>query len=178
MKLVPINLQNESILIHPLRKMDMEKIHDIQADLFEILSNEENTKYISEKRLTNQNEIVHRIMGVVLGYQKELSYGHFITDKESNRVIGFVDIITPDYAQQNYYLKKYTWMIEYYLNKSFGTRIMRGVIKAICKDLNNQGISPIGAVCDKSNLASIKVLERVGFSRIEAFDYKQDYYEL
>lgn len=49
-KLKPINLDNGVIRIHPLRISDIERENEIIESLFEILSDEENTKFIPEKK--------------------------------------------------------------------------------------------------------------------------------
>lgn len=173
-----INAGNEDLMIHPLRSIDMQRIDEIQADVFEILSDVENTQYISEKRLKTKNEASDLIFGFVLGYQNGLRYAHFITAKKLNKVIGVIDIISPDLARRFYKLDKYEWMIEYYLHKAYwNIGIMSNSVGLICQELKAQGIHKIAAVCNKQNIYSIKVLNNIGFIKKKPFDQNQDYYE-
>lgn len=178
-KLKPINIESDVILIHPLRRMDMARISDIENDIYEILSDNNSTKYIPEKRLSTRKTATDRVFGFVMGYQTSTSYAHFITDKRTQKVIGLIDIISPERAKQSYKIDKYDWMIEYYLHKDYcGQGIMTGIVGAICQRLKGQGINTIAAICDRNNQASIRVLEKVGFRKTKSFDIKQDYFEL
>ena len=72
-----------------------------------------------------------------------------------------------------------TWLIEYFLNKqAWNLGIMTGAIVAIVRNMQAQGINNIGALVDRRNLASIRVLEKAGFTKAKHFDLRQDYYEL
>ncbi len=175
----PINIESDDIIIHPLRTIDMLRIGSIENDIFEILSNDENIEFIPRRRIKDLEDASNKVFGIILGYQKNLSYTHFITNKITNKVIGIIDIISPDYAKKMYSLNKYDWIIEYVLHKDYwGQGIMTGIIAAICQRLRDQGINTIAAVCDKNNISSIRLLEKIGFQKMKPFDINQDYYEL
>lgn len=176
-KLIPISIETYDIIIHPLRLIDMPRLENIEKDLYEILSDFENTLYIPRRRLKDMTDASHKIMGVILSYEKNLQYAHFITNKMTNKIIGLVDIISPEKAKENYKLEEYDWLVEYFLHKDFwGQGIMSGIISAICQKLNEQGIETIAAICDRNNIASIRILEKNGFEKTKPFDFKQDYY--
>jgi len=174
----PIFLDNGVTQIHPLRQMDMERHDDLVNDLFEIYSDKETTRFIPEKRVSNQKEIVDRLFGVTIGYHRKESFTHFITLKEFNKTIGQIDIHSPIRIEQHYDVKG-TWFIEYALNRQlWGHGVMSGAVGAVIQKLKTQGIIKIAAACMPDNLGSICILEKVGFIRTRKFDTKQDLYEL
>jgi RimJ/RimL family protein N-acetyltransferase len=177
-KLNPINLDNGVIQIHPLGGRELMKHAKVVNDLFEILSDDENTKYISEKRVTDKKTISDQLLGITIGYQEQLYYAHFLTLKKLDKIIGMINIITPKRVEDTYLIKN-RWFIEYYLNKQlWGHGIMYGAIKAVIQNMEKQGIINLGALCIPENFVSIRLLEKCGFKKIKKFDAKQDYYEL
>jgi len=178
-KLKPINIESDVISVHPLRNIDILRKESIENDIYQILSDNETTEFIPEKRLKDLKGASEKVFGIILGYQTNLSYGLLVSDKRNNKVIGIINIISPDCAKQTYKIDKYDWMIEYFLHKNYwGQGIMTGIITAICKKLKGQGIETIGAICDRNNNKSIRVLEKIGFQKNKLFDIKQDYYEI
>lgn len=176
--LKPINIENQVIMIHPLRQSDMARISKIENELFEILSDDITTKFIEGGRVSDKKDIEKKVFGFVMGYQTGYSYAHFITDKTTMKVIGLIDIFSPERVKQSYPLDKYDWMIVYYLHKDFWNRgIMTGIVGAVCQNIKDQGINTISAICDRNNQGSIRVLEKVGFTKAKSFDFKQDYFE-
>lgn len=174
----PINLDNGAIKIHPLRDINLENLDRLAIDIFDILGDEENTRYISEKKVKDIKEANERLLGITVGYEEQLGYTHFITLNKINKVIGLIDIHTPKRVAQEYPIKD-KWFIEYYLNKQFwGHGIMTRVIKAVISNLKEQGIHNIAAVCMPENKSSVKILNKCGFQKIRKFDKKQDYFEL
>lgn len=177
--LKPINIESDIIQIHPLRPIDITRIQNIENDIYEILSDNESTEYIPEKRLSNRKAASDRVYSFIVGYQTSSSYAHFITDKRTQKVIGVINIISPERAKQSYKIDKYDWMIEYYLHKDYcGKGIMTGIVGSVCKRLKGQGFNTVAAICDRNNHASIRLLEKVGFHKTKPFDIKQDYFEL
>jgi RimJ/RimL family protein N-acetyltransferase len=179
-KLKPINLDNGVIRIHPLRISDIERENEIIESLFEILSDEENTKFIPEKRANDIKQISMNMLGVTFRYTQELGYTHFISLKESKEVIGQINIITPKGIEfESEYGIKDNWFIEYFLKKKYwGYGIMGGILTAVVLEMKKQGITNVCAVCYRENIASIKTLEKSGFIRVSEFDLKQDLYKL
>src|SRR6185312_6843662 len=102
-----ICIETYDIIIHPLRLIDMPHLENIENDLYEILSNFENTEYIPRRRPENRDDLSNKIMGIILNYEKKLQYAHFITNKVTNKIIGMVDLISPENAKKNYNLDEY-----------------------------------------------------------------------
>ncbi|MDP3915071.1 MAG: GNAT family protein [Bacteroidota bacterium] len=176
--LKPINLDNGVIQIHPLRTSDLFRHNLIVDDLYEIFGDEATLPYNSEKIVKDKNTISTQLLGVTIGYEQQISYTHFLTLKENNKIIGEIIILSPKNVQLAYKIKD-TWIIEYFLNKKYWNKgIMTGVISAIANIMKINKINKIGALVDRNNLSSIRVLEKVGFRKICSFDLKQDYFEI
>ena len=176
---LPITFETQHFLIHPLRQIDMARHDKIMQDVFEILSDEDATEFIPEKRLKTINEAQDLMLGVVLSYQYKRSYTHFITIKDISKVIGVINLISPETIKESYQgLPEYNWMVEYYIHRLAWDRGIMSEILPIFKTLVlAQGINKLGAICKQQNYASIKVLEKSGFSKKYRADYIQDYYE-
>jgi RimJ/RimL family protein N-acetyltransferase len=163
----PINLNNGILEIHPLRNQDIKKGNLLERDIFEILGNEENTEYIPEKRVTSLQQVVNQTMGVVISYSQKLAYMHFLTMKALGKTIGVVNILSPLNAQETYNLQN-VWLIEYFLNKTYwGNGIMTEVVGEVIDNMRQQGIKQIGAFVYQENFASTRLLEKVGFKKID-----------
>lgn len=179
-KLKPINLDNGVILIHPLRTIDIQRHEQIVESLHEILSDEENTEFIPEKRTNDKEQISMNLLGVTIRYSQELGYTHFITLKGNNEIIGQINIISPKGVElESEYGIKDSWFIEYFMNKKvWGHKLMSGILNAVISEMKNQGINNICALCMPENISSIKTLANAGFIKISKFDLKQDLYKL
>lgn len=177
-KLKPIILDNGVIQIHPLRSSDLLKHDMIVNDLFEIFSDGETLTYNKEKIVADKKTVAINLLGVSMGYEQQLRYTHFLTLKEYDKVIGEIIILSPKSVEPSYNIKA-TWIIEYFLNKQFWNKgIMTGVIQVIIEKMQEQNINKIGALVDRDNLSSTRVLDKVRFRKIKEFDLKQDYYEI
>ncbi|MHA8065276.1 GNAT family N-acetyltransferase [Aquirufa sp. ROCK2-A2] len=114
----------------------------------------------------------------VLNYDLKIQFNHFISNIKSKKIIGKIIIwpLVEEYIQFDSTLKN-TWIIEFYLNKKFWNKgIMSGIIPAVARDMQKQGINKIGAVVDKLNFGSIRILEKSGLKRIKQFDDLKDLY--
>jgi RimJ/RimL family protein N-acetyltransferase len=178
--LKPINLDNGATIIHPLRKSDLLRHNEIVDSLYEILSDNENTKFITEKRVKDKDLVAEQLLGVTIKHVEQLGYTHFITLKDNNETLGQINILTPKGIEtQTQYEIRDTWFIEYFLNKkvwNFG--VMSGAIRAIIDNMKDQGITKISALCMPENIGSVKILTKSGFIKTRKFDLKQDLYEL
>ena len=177
-QLIPVNLDNGVIQIHPLRTSDLINHDEIVNDLYEIFGDITSIPYNKEKYVMDKKTIINQIFGITLGYQQQIRYTHLLTLKEINKIIGEIIILSPKSVELEYNMKD-TWLIEYYLNKQlWNNGIMSGVISAIINNMKSQGITNIGAFVNRDNISSIKVLEKSGFNRITQFDLKQDFYKI
>lgn len=175
----PINLNNGTIHIHPYRKADMVRVEQMREDLFEILSDFENTEQIPERRIKSLSDSDKLMLGVTLGYAQQLQWTHFLSlVQHNNKIIGQIDVLSPEKVFAAYKLSN-LWLIEYYLHKQlWGKGIMSSALAALIDNLKEQGIVNIGALCKTNNLSSIKVLTNVGFKFSKKFDNLQNLYLL
>lgn len=173
-----ISLENEKLLIHSFRPEDLAQFDKLTEDIFNILSDEQTLKYIPEKRLHNLQHAELLLQTAVLNYHSGQNYLHFITDKASDKVIGMIDLISPELARKHYYLDHYPFFIEFYLSgPASGCYIMTEILPLLIDELHKQGISKIGAVINRKNIAARKVLENADFQFKAPFDLIQDFYQ-
>jgi RimJ/RimL family protein N-acetyltransferase len=174
----PIYLQNEHLLIHPFGPDDLRRYGKLVEDVFLILSDEQTLKYLPGKRLQDLNQAEGFLQAVILNYHAGRNYLHFITDKSSGRVIGMIDLISPELAREHYDFSSYPHFIEFYLSSPLtGCQVMTKLLPPVIELLLKQGIPRIGAIVHRQNIAAKKVLEKSRFSYTERFDIAQDYYE-
>lgn len=176
--LKPINLDNGVIQIHPLRTSDMMRYTEMVNDLYEIFGDIESLPYNKEKFVEDIETISTQMLGVTIGYEQKIRYTRFLTLKEPNKVIGEIIILSPKSVKEVYNLDN-LWVVEYFLNKQlWNNGIMTGIIPAIISKMKQQGIANVGALVDRENFPSIRVLEKAGFSKSKKFDLKQDLYKV
>jgi len=173
-----INFENEALLVHSFRGEDLARFEKLTQDIFNILSDERTLKYIPEKRLHNLQQAELFLQSSILNYHSRQNYLHFITDKASGKVIGMIDVITPELARKHYCLDYYPFFIEFYLSgAASGCYIMTEILPLLMEELLRQGISKIGAVINRENIAARRVLEKANFEFKAPFDVIQDFYQ-
>ncbi|MEQ7801836.1 GNAT family N-acetyltransferase [Pedobacter sp. ASV1-7] len=178
MMLETIFLENEELLVHSFRSQDMDHFEKLTQDIFSILSDEWTLKYIPEKRLHNLQQAELLLQTAILNYHSRQNYLHFITHKASNKVIGMIDVITPELARKHYHMDYYPFFIEFYLSSAAsGCYIMTEILPKLMEELLRQGISKIGAVINRENIAARRVLEKANFEFKAPFDVIQDFYQ-
>lgn len=176
--LEPIYLENQKLLIHPFRPEDLNRFQQLTGDIFDILSDEQTLKFLPGKRLNNLQEAELFLQTAILNYHSGRNYIHFITHKELGKVIGMIDLISPEVAQDHYSIDHYPFFIEFYLSGfASGCYIMTEILPLVIETLYKQGIVKIGAVINKENIAARKVLENANFGYKAPFDLVQDFYE-
>ena len=176
--LKPIFLENDSLLIHPFRPEDLGRFEELSSDIFSILSDDQTLKFIPGKRLNNLQEAELFLQTMVMNYHSGHNYIHFITHKQLDKVIGIIDLISPEVARQHYQIDHYPFFIEFYLSGfASGCYIMTEILPQLIDNLSDQGISKIGAVVNRENIAARKVLEKANFRYQAKFDMLQDLYE-
>ncbi|TCC96926.1 GNAT family N-acetyltransferase [Pedobacter hiemivivus] len=176
--LKPIFLENDTLLIHPFRPEDLGRFEDLSSDIFSILSDDQTLKFIPGKRLNSLQEAELFLQTMVMNYHSGHNYIHFITHKQLDKVIGIIDLISPEVARQHYQMDHYPFFIEFYLSGfASGCYIMTEILPQLIDNLSDQGISKIGAVVNRKNIAARKVLEKANFRYKARFDMLQDLYE-
>ncbi|HWW42811.1 hypothetical protein, partial [Pedobacter sp.] len=94
------------------------------------------------------------------------------------KVVGIIDLISPEVAKEFYVISKYPYFIEFYLSSgATGCYIMTQILPPIVDEILAQGIPSIGAVVNRKNTAAKRVLEKANFARKGEFDILQDFYE-
>lgn len=173
----PIQIQSEIIMLHPIRNSDMNRISEIEEDFYMILKEDQNTEFIQEKRLSSLEDAKNFVLGIVSNYNSNKAYMHLITWKQTNNVIGAINVISPKYVKEEYILDEHNWMIEFFIHKNFWNHgIMTGLVNAVCTNLNTQNINIIDAVCHVDNIGSHRVLEKNEFKKIQKFDFNKYLY--
>ena len=176
--LQPITFENDQLLIHSLRPKDLQKYDQLVADIYCILSDDRTLKYLPAKRINNLKEAETFLQTMILGSHTGRNHLHFICDKNLDKVIGLIDIISPEIAKEFYDIKTYPYFIEFYLSSAAtGCYIMTEILPAMVDAVLNQGIPSIGAVVNRKNLAAKRVLEKANFAYKAPFDVLQDLYE-
>lgn len=176
--LKPILLENDTLLIHPFRPEDLGRFEQLTSDIFSILSDDRTLKFVPGKRLNSLQEAELFLQTMIVNYHSGHNFIHFITHKELGKVIGIIDLISPQVARRHYQMDHYPFFIEFYLRGfASGCYIMTAVLPLLIDHLSDQGIARIGAVVNRKNIAARKVLERSNFSFKAKFDLLQDFYE-
>jgi RimJ/RimL family protein N-acetyltransferase len=177
--LKPIFLENDTLLIHPFRPEDLGRFEDLSSDIYSILSDDQTLKFIPGKRLNSLQEAELFLQTMVMNYHSGHNYIHFITHKQLGKVIGIIDLISPEVARQHYQMDHYPFFIEFYLSGfASGCYIMTEILPQLIDNLSDQGISKIGTVVNRKNIAARKVLEKANFRYKAKFDMLQDLYEI
>lgn len=148
--LKPIHIENEELFIHPFRPEDLDRFGQLSEDLFSILSDDHTLKFIPTKRLHNIEEAELLLKNIILNFHSGRSYVHFITQKSTGKLIGLIDLISPQVAREHYKMDHYPFFIEFYLAAfASGCYIMTEVLPPVVNNILNQGVKRIGAVVNR-----------------------------
>ena len=173
----PILFENQNYLIHPFRPEDLERFAQITKEVFCILSDDHTLKFIPNKRLNTLEEAELFLQTMLINAHAGRNYIHFITDKSQNKVVGIIDLITPEVAREHYQIDHYPYFIEFYLSSfASGCYLMTDILPPIVDQMLTQGIPGIGAVVNRNNIAARKVLKKANFILHHQFDVLQDLY--
>lgn len=176
--LEPIYLENQKLLIHPFRPEDLNRFGRLSSDIFDILSDQQTLKFLPGKRLNNLQEAELFLQTAIVNFHSGRNYIHFISHKELDKVIGMIDIISPELAKNHYNMDHYPFFVEFYLSGfARGCYIMTEILPLLMDKLVKQGITRVGAVINRKNIAARKVLENACFTYKAPFDQLQDLYE-
>lgn len=175
----PITFENENYLIHPFRPEDLERFGQISKEVFCILSDDHTLKFVPNKRLSTFQEAELFLQTMLMNAHAGRNYLHFITDKKLSKVVGIIDLISPKVAREHYQIDHYPFFIEFYLSSfASGCYLMTDILPPIVDQILSQGISNIGAVVNRDNIAAKKVLKKAQFRYKNPFDPVQDFYEI
>jgi len=172
-----ITFEDKNWLIHPFRAEDFDRFDQMAQQVFQLLSDEKTICFIPEKKLLSLEDANLWLQKAVLNYYTGRSYIHFITEKNTGKLTGIIDILSPKFAKEYYTLNDYPYFIEFYLaGNAQGRLLMSNLLPEVILKLRNQGIFLIAAVINRKNIASKRVLEKAGFRFNKKFDFIQDLY--
>lgn len=175
----PFTFENENYLIHSFRPEDLNRFTQITKEVFCILSDDHTLKFVPNKRLNTLQQAELFLQTMLINAHAGRNYLHFITDKKNDKVVGIIDLISPEVAQEHYQITHYPFFIEFYLSSfASGCYLMTTLLPPIIDQILAQGIPNIAAVVNRNNIAAKKVLEKAHFSYKEPFDPIQDLYEV
>src|SRR5688572_24815523 len=142
----PITHENENHLIHPFRPQDLERFPEISREVFSILSDERTLKFIPAKRLESPEAAYAFLKTMLLNTHTGRNFLHFITDKKQNKVVGLIDLISPEVAREHYRISDYPFFIEFYLcSPASGCYLMSAILPEVVELILSQGIQTLGA---------------------------------
>lgn len=173
----PIAFETDELEVHSFRITDIVNFKQLAEDILSIFSDTFTLKFVPDKKMHTMEEAEGFVKAMILNHHVGRNHLHFITSKKMSRVVGIVDLISPEVAKEYYQLEDYPYFIEFYLLEILsGQSIMTQLLPVIVGHLHNEGIKKIGAVVNRKNKAAIKVLERSGFKVNGQFDILQDLY--
>ena len=173
----PLLFESEDFIIHPFRRMDMDRHDQVARDIYELYSDPQVLKYSPEKKLRSIKEANDSIFGIIADYTKGRNT-YFITSKKNLEVLGVFYLISPSYAKSKYpNIPSSTWLIEYYLKPRYwGMSITPNILKAVIDRMVAQSVTKFGAMVFRDNINSIRVLSKINFTFHSKFDFYQDLY--
>ncbi|WP_345951277.1 GNAT family N-acetyltransferase [Mucilaginibacter sp. PAMB04274] len=172
-----IYLENDDLLICPVDQTALLNYQRLTKDIFQLLSDHKTLQFLPEKRLFSLAEAEHWLGTTLMNMYCGRNQTHLILSKQTERLLGIIDLIPPRVAQEYYQLPEYPYFLEFYLNKSAcGQLLMSNLLPQVVELLKARGIEQIAAVVNRKNLAACKVLSRSGFLNKCYFDCQQDMY--
>jgi RimJ/RimL family protein N-acetyltransferase len=175
----PIHFENEHYLIHSFRPVDLERFSALTEDVYRILSDERTLHYIPSKRLSSLTETEVFLRTMIINFHTGRNFLHFITEKKTSKVVGIIDLISPELAREHYQITLYPFFVEFYLGSfATGCYLMTEILPVVIQQLLDQGIENIGAIVNRENTAAKKVLTKARFRKKQLFDLQQDFYQL
>jgi len=146
----PERLTTERLI---LRKPSLEDAHAI----FESYAQDpEVARYLTWKPADSVEETICFLQGALRSWESRKTYTWMITRKGEDRAIGAVDARVEIHANIGYVLARPYW------NRGIMTEAVRAVVEWA---MAQEEIIRVWAVCDVENVASARVLEKVGMQR-------------
>jgi ribosomal-protein-alanine N-acetyltransferase len=115
------------------------------------------TRYVMWRPHTNVDQTLEFLRGCIAAWEGETRFPYVITLKDTEDLIGMVD----------FHIKSSTVGIGYVIGKAYwGRGIATEAVRVIVEwALNQPSIDRVCASCDIENVASARVLEKVGMQR-------------
>ena len=155
-----MNIKTERLLI---TKFTMDMAYDVHVNSLD----DDNKKFVPDE-VFETVEIAKDTLGYLIScYETNESPLVYPVLLEDNTNIGYVQVI--DLENGSYEVGYHIAAL--YTNKGYATEALKAFLPVIMDKL---GIKSILGVCVKENIASIKVLEKVGFKKIfDGVDFYQ-----
>lgn len=175
---MPVFYENDQFMVRAFGAPEVERLDELSQDILEILSDERTLKFIPEKRLRNLTEAKTRLKGMLLDHHTARNQIYFIIEKNAKKVIGILELMSPELVKHHYQLREYPHFVEFYLSSHVtGCSIMSSILPIITDILLSKGIPKIAAVVNRNNIPARKVLLNASFVYRSAFDPTQDLFE-
>ncbi len=176
-ELLFLQLKNNEFEIATFEILEMYNKNQTRNELYKLLSDDNNLKYIHELKIDSSEEIEKYVTGFKKHIKDNVQYTYFIKRIKTNSIIGEFILIPPKIVKDTYEIEN-VWFIQYILDSHYWDHgIMSQILEMILCYLKGK-INKVGAICDKRNVASIKILEKFHFQNIKIDWFDLEYYEL
>lgn len=159
-----VHIETERLILRDLYNEDAQGIYDLDSD-------PEVHNFLGKKPIKSLDEAVEIIEFINLQYQENGIGRWAVIDKESKNFIGwsgFKFITTPINGRKNYYDLGYRFIRKFW-GKGFASESAKACLNYGFNKMNQKEFF---AMADKKNLASNKILEKIGMIKIDEFDYE------
>lgn len=147
----PELIETERLVLRMPSLEDAESIFNSYAQDVEVV------RYLLWRPHQNIQETRDFLARCMAGWEGDAQFPYVITLKQSGEVIGMIEIRIDDFkASIGYVLSRPFW------KQGLATEALRPLVEWA---LNQKSIYRVWAVCDVDNLASARVLEKVGMKR-------------
>ena len=147
-----IKLETERLILRKIELNDYENIFNCWTSDFEV------SKYVTWEPHKSSENTKKLVSYWVNEYDKEYTYRWLVVIKETNEVIGMIDVINRD-------LQYMTVEVGYcYGSKYWGNGYATEALKTVTKFLHEEGFPVVYAQHFVSNGASGKVMEKAGMT--------------
>lgn len=158
-----VHIETERLILRDLCNEDAQGIYELDSD-------PEVHNFLGKKPIKSLDEAVEIIEFINLQYQENGIGRWAVIDKESRSFIGwsgFKFITKPINGRKNYYDLGYRFIRKFW-GKGFASESAKACLNYGFNKMNQKEFF---AMADKNNLASNKILEKIGMIKIEEFDY-------
>jgi RimJ/RimL family protein N-acetyltransferase len=142
-----------------------------EAEMYLLNSRNENVKqYLGQAYVDNLEEAKAKLLG-------ERNACFFcIRNKINKKTVGYITLVPP-YIGTTWSLGN--WSINFWIGAFYqGQSIIKTVLPSLLSTLKECAIRELFAMIDKDNLKSIKIVEQLGFTRIEKKYQEHDLYSI
>lgn len=165
--------------LRPFGAEDMLRYTGLLQDILRIFSNPVTFRFVPARAMLSAQQADAYLQMLILRCSTTADSLYFLHDSLTGKVVGVIELLSPETSSKHYALRDYPHFIEFYLDADYqGSAIMTSVLPQLVGHLKDSDIGKIGAAVDRRNLAAAIVLQRSGFKRQGAFDVLKDLYLL